>query len=366
VLVITQYSLPEHKYNMNAYQRNYYGSAYATIHLLIRNKHMVSQELCERVTLHRAPVHNRVMFFFYAVSLGLWLRLKGVNVVLTEPSKYAWVGFVLKYIGGYFWGMDAWDPVWKEHTTIKKHIKMIERLTFWAMGRADLFILSCLPEAVKQIRPSPERSVQFFNAINLSGIIATSPPDLCPDVGEFHLAMARAILGRKEGFKTVLSAAEEIQGSGANIRIHLVGHIEDDASELLAKSPANGFFEVHGFIKESRYEFFKSMHVGLVPYLPIEDMCHIFPIKVLEHLSQGNVVIASNLPGLAAMIQHEYNGLLFEPGNSHELAAAILRLYEDNALWKHLSRNAIESVKKYDPAAKNRTIFEEIAKRKRR
>jgi glycosyltransferase involved in cell wall biosynthesis len=89
-------------------------------------------------------------------------------------------------------------------------------------------------------------------------------------------------------------------------------------------------------------------------------MSYIFPIKVLEHLSQANAVIASNVPGLASMIQHEHNGLLFEPGNSDDLARCILRLHDDLALWRKLSANAIESVRKYDVVDKNRTIFEEI------
>ena len=361
--VLTQYSLPEHKRNMNAYQRLYYGSRHADIHLLIRRKHVISEELRERVTLHRAPVDNRVLFLLYAIALGLWLRLKGVHVVLTEPSKYAWLGLLLKYIGRYFWVMDVWDPVWREHPEGKRRIRLIDRLSFWAMGRADLFLLSCLPGAAQHIRPTPERSVQLYNAIDLSGVIATSPPERSDGADELHLALARSRLGKKEGFETVLRAMEEMRSSGARVRIHLIGHLEDYASEWLARSSAADLFEVHGFIKESRYEFFRSIHVGLVPYLPIADMCHIFPIKVLEHLSQGNVVIASNLPGLAATIQHEYNGLLFEPGNSHDLANSILRLYRDPSLWRRLSTNAIESVRRYDPAAKNATIFAEIGRR---
>jgi hypothetical protein len=46
------------------------------------------------------------------------------------------------------------------------------------------------------------------------------------------------------------------------------------------------------------------------------------------------------------------------------LAEGILRLNDDVEFWKRLSMNAIESVKKYDPAAKNRKIFEEIRRRR--
>lgn len=363
VLIVTQYSLPEVKCNMNAYQRIYYGALHADVHLLIRRKHIVSQELHERATMHRAPVNNRLMFFFYAVGLGLWLRLKGVNVVLTEPSRFAWVGWMLKHVAGYFWAMDIWDPVWKENPAKTNRITWIDRLTFGAMGCADLFILSCLPPAAKHVRLTPERCVQFCNAIELSDIIAAAPPERLPGSDTLHVAVARTRLGRKEGCLTVLKAAEEIQAAGARVKIHLVGNLESDVAKLLTESPARGLFEVHGIIPEARADFFKTMHVGLVPYEPIEDMRHIFPIKVLEHLSQGNAVIASNLPGLAATIKHEYNGLLFEPGNSHELAESILRLCNDHTLWKRLAANTLVSVRQYDPAVKNAGIFAEIRRR---
>lgn len=363
VLIFTQYSLPAHKRNMNAYQRIFYGALHADVHLLIRRRHTISQELRERVILHRAPMNNRVLFFLYAVGLGLWLRLRGVSIVLTEPSRFAWVGWVLKHMARYFWAMDIWDPVWKENPAKANHITWLDRLTFKAMSCADLFILSCLPPAAKHVRLTPERCVHFCNAIELAGIIAAAAPTRGPGADTLHLALARTRLGRKEGCLTVLKAAEEVQAAGACVKIHLVGNLESDVAKLLTESPARGLFEVHGIIPEARADFFKNMHVGLVPYEPIEDMCHIFPIKVLEHLSQGNAVIASNLPGLAATIKHEYNGLLFEPGNSHDLAGCILRLYEDYPLWRRLSLQALQSIREYDPAAKNAGIFDEICRR---
>ena len=362
-LLITQYSLPDHKRNMNAYQRNYYGSEFADIHLLIRSKQTVSREISQRVTLHKAPVENRLLFFFYAICFGLLMRFRGLDVVLTEPSKYALVGFALKYTARYFWVMDVWDPVWKERREPGSRIKTSDKLTFWVMRRADLFILSCLPKAAKHIQPDPNRCVQLFNAIDLSNM-ADAPPDRSQDGSMLHLALARAKLSEKEGLQVVLRAAEKIKQKNVQIKIHLVGHLDEEASQLVANSSAADLFQTHGFISQTRCDFFRSMHVGLVPYLDYEDMSYIFPIKVLEHLSQANAVIASNVPGLASMIQHEYNGLLFEPGNSDDLAACILRLHDDFALWRKLSLNAIESVRKFDVVDKNRTIFEQISKGK--
>lgn len=364
VLIFTQYSLPANKRNMNAYQRLYYGSQHADIHLLIRRKNAISSELSQRVSVHKAPVQNRLLFFFYVVAFGMLGRFRGVDIVLTEPSKYALVGFVLKYLAGYFWVMDVWDPVWKERPGLTNRVRWRDDMVFWIMGRADVFLLSCLPQAATHIQPRPERSVQLYNAIDLSGIIADTPPHRSEQDPVLQLALARFRIGEKEGFRVLLGAAELLKSRHAKVKIHVIGHLDEESARLLAQSPATDLFELHGFITESRSEFFRGMHVGLVPYLPVGDMCYIFPIKVLEHLSQGNVVVASNVPGLAAMIKHEHNGLLFEPGDSDDLTRCILRLYEDRTLWATLATHAIETVKRYDPAVKNQTIFAEIAKRK--
>ncbi len=364
ILIITQYNLPEYKRNMNAYQRNFCGSNYADIHLLIRRKHEVSRQIHQRVKVHKAPVENRLFFFCYAICFGLIIRFRGVAIVLTEPSRFAFVGFVLKLLAGYFWVMDVWDrPLWRGRHEAHHRIKTSDKLTFWIMGHADLFILSCLPRAAKDIRLHPDRCVQLFNAIDLS-VMADGPPPRSEDDPTLHLALARSKIGRREGFLVVLRAAEKIKERKAHIKIHLIGYLDDDASQLLVNSSASDLFLIHGFITQSRCDFFRSVHAGLVPYLDLEDMSYIFPIKVLEHLSQGNVVIASNVPGLATMIRHEQNGLLFESADSDDLARNILRLYEDVDLWRKLSANAIESVKKYDPEIKNQIIFSEISNRR--
>lgn len=48
-----------------------------------------------------------------------------------------------------------------------------------------------------------------------------------------------------------------------------------------------------------------------------------FPMTIVEAFSQGLLVIASNLGGMASVIVHNETGLLFEQGNSDDLAEKI-------------------------------------------
>lgn len=68
---------------------------------------------------------------------------------------------------------------------------------------------------------------------------------------------------------------------------------------------------------------------------------------VLEGMSQGKVVIASEIGGLKEIIKDNYNGLLIKPSNSLELTKAIERIYSDKKLYFKLAFNALKSIKNY-------------------
>jgi glycosyltransferase involved in cell wall biosynthesis len=364
VLIITQYSLPDHKRNMNAYQRVFYGANHAEVHLLIRREQSVSAEIENRVSLHRAPCENRWLFLSYAVLLALLYRFKGCRIILTEPSGFAAVGIAAKFLAGYFWVMDVWDrPRWRTGFHEEGSPKRFsDWLVFTIMGFADLYLLSVLPRAAKDINPHPGKCLQLYNAIDLSGK-ASRPPLRSAVDPTLHLAYGRSEFHATMGLQLVIKAAEQLKAMHCPVVIHLVGELPEENESLIKASEAASIFQVHGFISETRAEFFRKIHVGLVPYLAYEDLSYIFPIKVLEHLSQGNPVIVSRVPGLCSMITHEFNGLIFEPGDAEQLAEAIQRLQQDRHLWEKLAWNALESVEKYSAREKNQTIFNEIFQR---
>ncbi len=61
---------------------------------------------------------------------------------------------------------------------------------------------------------------------------------------------------------------------------------------------------------------------------------------LLEAMASGLPCIASNVVGNVEVIKHEENGLLFEFGNSKQLAEGILRLLDDKELSQRLGEKA--------------------------
>lgn len=362
VVILTQYSLPDNKRNMNAYQRVFHGARYARITLMVRRTAEVSEELKSLVQVHRAPVDNRWLFVVYATLAVLVLRLGGARFVLTDPSGFAVVGFAARFLAGYTWALDVWDrPRWRtgQHEEDKK-ARFSDRLVFWMMKHAQIYLLSVLPRAAKDIDPEPSRCVQLYNAFDQALVAETPLTRSTKGDQTLHLAYGRSQFWDTMGLNVVIEAAELLKAKGCPILIHLIGELPDSERERINRSRAASCFKIHGFTKATRIEFFRTIQVGLVPYLGYEDLKYIFPIKVLEHLSQGNPVIATNLPGLCSMVKHEGNGLVVEPGDSTQLAGAIERLQSDHELFNRLSENALKSIRRFDVEAKNEEIFGRI------
>jgi glycosyltransferase involved in cell wall biosynthesis len=366
VLIITQYSMPAFKHNMNAYQRIFHGAEHADVLLLLRRKQTASDEIRARVHVHHAPVENRLLFLFYAILFTGYQRLRGRTIVFTDPSGFSLAGLVAKYLFGCFWVLDLWDRP-RRHTGTRQEgmrLPVTDRLVFWTMRHADVFVLSLLPRAVRDIDPPASRCVQFKNAIDLS-LSAERPPLRSRDDPTLHAAYGRSEFHEHMGMQVVIRAVERLMQRGCPVHIHTVGKMSDEALARIQSSEARAHFTHHGVLAGPHLvsRLYRTIHVGLVPFLPFWDLSYVFPIKVLEHLSQGNPVIASDLPGLAETIRDGYNGLLVPAGDAEALADALERLQKDVDLWQTLADNALKSSRQYGAGEKNAGIFAAVLQR---
>lgn len=83
---------------------------------------------------------------------------------------------------------------------------------------------------------------------------------------------------------------------------------------------------------EGEVRVLRNLDVVVVPSLWYENC----PNSILESFAQRTPVVASNLGGMAELVQHEVNGLLFEVGNAKDLAAQLKRLLDDPELLPSL------------------------------
>jgi len=88
--------------------------------------------------------------------------------------------------------------------------------------------------------------------------------------------------------------------------------------------------------------FFRGARFIVVPSVCYE----VCPMVVLESMSFGLPVIASNIGGLPELVEDGQTGLLFEPGNAADLSDKMRRLWNDPSLCERLGKAARKKVKK--------------------
>jgi glycosyltransferase involved in cell wall biosynthesis len=125
-----------------------------------------------------------------------------------------------------------------------------------------------------------------------------------------------------------------------NIRVLIYGKEADSADYALAlRQLAHGDRRVEflgTFPNDQIGLILAQMDVLVVPSVWVENT----PLVVYSAQAVGCPIVASDVGGVSEVVTHEDNGLLFPPGNPHQLALSLARLAGDRALLAQLSRRA--------------------------
>lgn len=115
------------------------------------------------------------------------------------------------------------------------------------------------------------------------------------------------------------------------------------------------------FPNESIGRIFARLDVLVVPSIWYENT----PLVIYSAQAAGCPVIASNLGGMAEVIEHEKNGLLFNVGDVAGIAGALERLAADRKLLRRLSANATKPKPMEEYVSELQAVYETVLKERR-
>jgi len=149
--------------------------------------------------------------------------------------------------------------------------------------------------------------------------------------------------------------------------VHVYGayapyHGDDGYREPLARLLSRAFVTHSGVVPHQAVAAaLAAIDVLVVPSVWIENA----PFVIREAFLAGVPVVASDLGGMAEMVTHETDGLLFPAGHVGALRRALRRLCEEPALLRRLQQG-IRPVKSMEQdALETRARYEELAIRRR-
>jgi glycosyltransferase involved in cell wall biosynthesis len=169
-------------------------------------------------------------------------------------------------------------------------------------------------------------------------------------------------LSEHKGAHLLVSAVRALPGIALELRVYGRTDLNLPYIERLQHlASGDGRIRFCGtFPNESIGKIFAELDVLVVPSIWYENT----PLVIYSAQAAGCPVVASNLGGMAEVVVHERNGLLFEAGDAAGLASAIERLADDRGLLQRLAANAekprpiggyvSELLKVYDEVLKGR------------
>ncbi|MBD2570886.1 glycosyltransferase family 4 protein [Anabaena lutea] len=145
----------------------------------------------------------------------------------------------------------------------------------------------------------------------------------------------------RKGIKTLVDAAHILHKQGLFFHWLLAGTGLDHEA-VLASWPK----DLHPYL-EIIPKFFVSDELNLFIRSQIFILPSFFegqPLVLLQAMASGRCCITTNCCGQKDLINHGYNGLLYEPGDAEKLASLIQKCASDSQLRTTLGKNAKTSV----------------------
>jgi PEP-CTERM/exosortase A-associated glycosyltransferase len=97
---------------------------------------------------------------------------------------------------------------------------------------------------------------------------------------------------------------------------------------------------------EQVQDYYNQVDIFVYPRLSMRLTDLVTPLKPLEAMAQGRLVVASDVGGHKELIQNNVTGCLFKAGDANDLATTVLRLLDTPKQWDRFrtaGRNHVES-----------------------
>ena len=170
-----------------------------------------------------------------------------------------------------------------------------------------------------------------------------------------------------EGLALLIDVLPAICASRPDVRLLLVGggYQEEALKAQCARLGLEGKVVFTGRVPHQEVrEFYELVDVLVYPRLSMRLTELVTPLKPLEALAQGKLVLASDIGGHRELIRHGETGFLFPAGDANALAAAVLDLLGQPGIWPRIreagERFITEERSWAAVAERYRTVYESV------
>ena len=217
----------------------------------------------------------------------------------------------------------------------------------WLMRRTDAVIASA--ESVRefyiqQVKADPDRVVVIHNAVDWSQLeTSRSRADMRAEAGVPADAVAAVIIARlteQKAHRVLFEAMASRQELGG---LHLMvvgdGELRNELPRQVERLGLGGRVHFLGARRDL------GNLLGAADLFVMPSLWEGLPLSLVLAMGGGLPAVASRVAGIPEVVEDGVTGLLVEPGNVTQLAAALVRVAQDPALREQLGARAHDFVR---------------------
>jgi len=335
---------------------------------------VLAPEPAERIEPPRWPGVD-VRWIPYLRPRALERTFYGAGVpdnLMRDPC--AWLGpapFTLSLLREAFSARASWDAIathWALPSGIVGAIVRERRPHLAVLHSADLYALTATPAAAPLARliVSGSSALWFVCEAHRERLLALLPPSLRDDARPRCFVSPMGIdppepVGARDDLRaqlslqrhTLLCLGRLVRVKGADVAIEAVAGLRDAELLIAGEGPERTRLERLACERGARVRFLGCVggtrkHALLAAadalVLPSRRLrsgrTEGVPTTMLEAMAAGLPIVASDVGGIASMIDHDRNGLLVEPERPVDLARGVTRLRCDRELGARMAEAA--------------------------
>jgi glycosyltransferase involved in cell wall biosynthesis len=323
-------------------------------------------------SLHKSFFHRLINFFsFMFSSFWIGLGVKNVEAVWgTSPPIFqgwtAWMLARLKHVPFVFEIRDLW-PEFAIAIGVLKN-KLLINLSYWLESflyrHADKIVVNSpgfipfvsqrggkgielIPNGVEPEMFDPTNTGQAFRQAN--------------QLGNDFVVLYAGAHGISNDLDVLLSAAE-LTVAHKDIHYVFVGDGKEKANlqQMAAEKQLNNVLFLPAVAKNEMEEVVAAADVCVAILKPLELYKTTYPNKVFDYLAAGRPIVLAIDGVIREVVEAAQAGVFVFPGNSTEMAKAIVELYKDRAGTKKMGLRGREYVCTHFDRSQMAAQFEEL------
>ncbi|WP_426071142.1 TIGR04063 family PEP-CTERM/XrtA system glycosyltransferase [Janthinobacterium sp. DSP2-3-3] len=243
-----------------------------------------------------------------------------------------------------------WEDAAADHGSSRPgglRYRLTRALESYALRRADAVTTIC--DGLRRelcARGVPAHKITVIpNAVDAGAFDAVPDPALAHSLG----LDGRPVIGfigsfyAYEGLALLLRAMPRLLATQPALRLLLAGGGPQETAlrALAAQLGIESAVVFTGRVPHAQVAaYYQLVDICVYPRLPMRLTELVTPLKPLEAMAQGRLVVASDVGGHRELVDHGKTGMLFRAGDADALAQTILALLLAPASWPALRRQA--------------------------